>query len=462
MQEKMTDLQKLKINLYNMNIKLFFTSLISAALAMPAVGQTVTDRFHFDSSYGEAFSIPNEFSYNGEPCLIMYDGNDNNTVKIYDKNLEVVKKITMRENLPFNYQLTYQNEAREVIAVNEVQKSEIQRYDSYDAFIKVLKMESPSFNESGLIIENMGDGTNRIKVDYSKSSYTSNEQMYFAYSYFGMKYPKVYFIDTGKGVIAYSVNYNVQYTDWKNTGTSVVDCSVKQERIALYNVNLNKGDVKARSYFELSQTLFNDDDSYEYIMPKYKLSTNGNIGTVTNGIENNEEILTKRSVVVSEEKEIALAGFQILSENGNVISDITFDSGFEGSISVNAAFVLTIGDNTFLAFDGECNGTNSTIFYKINKKNTNAIQKVKIAPSSMRISPTVAKSGSTINVTFNDANEKGSDIVVVSASGAAMGSFHVPAGQTSAQIKTNSSAGMYCVSRLQKNKVTETRKILVK
>ena len=85
-----------------------------------------------------------------------------------------------------------------------------------------------------------------------------------------------------------------------------------------------------------------------------------------------------------------------------------------------------------------------------------------IAPSSMRISPTVTKSASTINVTFNDANEKGSEIVVVSASGAAMGSFHVPAGQTSAQIKTNTSAGMYCVSRLQKDKVKETKKIIVK
>lgn len=175
-----------------MNKKLFFTSLISTALAMPAVGQTVTDRFHFDISYGEAFSIPNEFSYNGEPCLIMYDGNDKNTVKIYDKNLEVVKRITMREDLPFNYQLTYLDQVREVVDVNEVQKNEVQRYNSYDAFIEESKMADPSFDESYFIIEDMGDGTKKIKVDYSKTRYTSNEQMYYAYSYFGMKYPKVY------------------------------------------------------------------------------------------------------------------------------------------------------------------------------------------------------------------------------------------------------------------------------
>ena len=104
-------------------------------------------------------------------------------------------------------------------------------------------------------------------------------------------------------------------------------------------------------------------------------------------------------------------------------SDITFDSGFEGSLYFNPAFVITIGDNVYLAFDGYYNNTSSTIFYKIDKGIADKIQKVKIAPSSMRISPTVAKSSSTINVTFNDANEKGSDIVVVSASGAAMGSF---------------------------------------
>ena len=445
-----------------MNKKLFFTSLISAALAMPAVGQTVTDQFEFGYASSPLYFIPKEFSYNNEPHLMMYDGNDNNTVKIYDDNLDVIKKITMKEGIPFNYQLTYQDQVREVVDVNEVQKSEDYWLSSYDDLVMREKMADPTFDESYFIIEDMGDGTKKIKVDYSKSSYTSNEQMYYAYSYFGMKYPKVYFIDTGKGVVAYSVNYNVQYTDWKNAGTRVVDCSEEQKRLHLGHINIKEGSDYTDNFFEVSQTLFNDDDSYEYIMPKYELSTNSNIESITNDVENNEEIITKRSVVVSEKKELSLVGFQVLSENGNIISDITFDSGFEGNIYMGKAFVLTLGSNVYLAFDGSYNGTSSTVFYKINKRNTNAIQKVKIAPSSMRISPTVAKSGSTINVTFNDANEKGSDIVVVSASGAAMGSFHVPAGQTSAQIKTNTSAGMYCVSRLQKNKVKETKKILVK
>lgn len=448
-----------------MNKKLFFTSLISTVLAIPTVGQTVTGNFDFGSSYDFALSIPKDFSYDGKPYLMLYDGNDYNTIQIYDENLEVVKRISMKKSLPFNYQLTYQDQVREVVAVNEVEKSEFCRYDSYDAFIENEKNLDPSFDESCFIAEDMGDGTKKIKVDYSKKGYLSNEQMYYVYNNFALKYPKVYFIDSGKDFIGYRVSYAIQYSDWKNAGTRVVDCTEEQKRIRLLNINLNNGDGKTTKYFEVSQTLFNNDPSFEYIMPKYKLSKINNIAgskLVIGGSNEEDGVITTNSEIVSEEKEIALAVFQILSENGNVISDITFDSGFEGSIYVNTAFVITIGDNVYLAFDGECNGASSTIFYKINKKNTNAVQKVKIAPSTMRISPTVAKSGSTINVTFSDANEKGSDIVVVSASGAAMGSFHVPAGQTSAQIKTNTSAGMYCVSRLQKDKVKETKKIIVK
>ena len=73
-----------------------------------------------------------------------------------------------------------------------------------------------------------------------------------------------------------------------------------------------------------------------------------------------------------------------------------------------------------------------------------------------------SNSGSTINVNFSDGNDKGSDLVVVSTFGAAVLSYHVPAGQSSTQIQANISAGMYCISRLQKNKAAETKKIIVK
>ena len=434
-----------------------------AALATTSAAQSITGRFEFGYADRAALSVPKEFSYGSVPYLVLVDNNDQNNIQVYDENLDVVKTIAMKESMPFNYQLTCQAETREVTAVNETYKNSYCSYESYEAFIQRESLVDPYFNESCLIIKDFGDGTRKITVDYTNSGYTTNRQMYFAYDYFGMQYPKVYFIENSEGLTGYRVEYAVEYSEWQATGTTVNDYSADQDRIRLCNINLNNGDGRANSYFEVSQTLFNSDEGFEYILPKYKLSANGNVGGsyVINGGGDTEQITTQRSVVISEQKELALAGFQVLSEDGNVVSDITFDGDFEGSIDLDCAFVITIGNTTYLAFDGYSNGQSSTIFYKIDRS-TSSIQKVKTAPSTMKLTPTVVNSGSTINVNFGDDNVKGSDLVVVSASGAAVQTYHVPAGQTSAQIQANTSAGMYCISRLQKNKAAETKKIIVK
>ena len=440
-----------------------YTIIAMAALATTSAAQSITGRFEFGYADRAALSVPKEFSYGSVPYLVLVDNNDQNNIQVYDENLDVVKTIAMKESMPFNYQLTCQAETREVTAVNETYKNSYCSYESYEAFIQRESLVDPYFNESCLIIKDFGDGTRKITVDYTNSGYTTNRQMYFAYDYFGMQYPKVYFIENSEGLTGYRVEYAVEYSEWQATGTTVNDYSADQDRIRLCNINLNNGDGRANSYFEVSQTLFNSDEGFEYILPKYKLSANGNVGGsyVINGGGDTEQITTQRSVVISEQKELALAGFQVLSEDGNVVSDITFDGDFEGSIDLDCAFVITIGNTTYLAFDGYSNGQSSTIFYKIDRS-TSSIQKVKTAPSTMKLTPTVVNSGSTINVNFGDDNVKGSDLVVVSASGAAVQTYHVPAGQTSAQIQANSSAGMYCISRLPKNKIAETKKFIVK
>lgn len=444
-------------------IKKTVITLLLAIMSGIAVAQTVTSQFDFGYADYAALSIPKEFSYNEVPHLVMYDKNDRNTLQIYNERLEVVKTITMKEDIPFTYQLTYQDEIREVIAVNEVVKIPYCQFESLEAFVQQQKMIDPDFDESCITITSLTDGTKRITIDYTNSKYSSNEQMYFAYTYFGMRYPMVYYIENEENLVGYQVRYSIEYSDWKSTGTRTVDCNESQKRIRLCNINLNLGDGKTNWYFEISQTLFNKDEQFEYIVPKYRLSSNGNIGTIENSYPDDGQIkvVTTRTTVVSEQKELALAGFIILSEDGNVISDIDFDSGFEGNIYTDHAFVITIGKSVYLAFDGYCNNEYSTIFYKIDNS-TNSIQKVMTAPSTMVLSPTIASSGTPINVKFGDSNENGSDIMVVSATGALLKSYHVPAGQTSLQIYTNSPAGMYGVCRLQKNKSVETKKIIIK
>ena len=191
-----------------------YTIIAMAALATTSAAQSITGRFEFGYADRAALSVPKEFSYGSVPYLVLVDNNDQNNIQVYDENLDVVKTIAMKESMPFNYQLTCQAETREVTAVNETYKNSYCSYESYEAFIQRESLVDPYFNESCLIIKDFGDGTRKITVDYTNSGYTTNRQMYFAYDYFGMQYPKVYFIENSEGLTGYRVEYAVEYSEW--------------------------------------------------------------------------------------------------------------------------------------------------------------------------------------------------------------------------------------------------------
>lgn len=447
-----------------MKQNLFTTLLVAFAASTCAMAQKVTDQIYFGDIRYPAIAIPSEFSYNDTPVMTLYD--DKNTVNILDENLDVLKTISLK-NLSYNYQLEYKKEEREVTEVTELGKRERYVYSSYENFLSNVEAAYPRFDGSQLSVTNLENGDKKIVLNYEALVGYNLGDYYYAYNYFGKKYPKQYFIQHDEEVTQYSgVLYSVSYSDWKDAGTITEDKTKELGRISLVNINLNKGEYRAIKYFEVSQTLFNDDESYEYLVPKLKLAKVGNVGGSSYSdvfISDNEKIETSRTACVSEESQLALAGFQVVSESGTVINTIDFDTDFNGNIDLSIAYVITIGKNVYLAFDGSESGNGSkTIFFKIDRT-TSSIQQAKSVPAAlMQIAPTIAKSGSQINVNFGDDNKDGSQIEVISASGAKVQTMNVPAGQKTAQFSVNGASGLYCVSRVQKNQPRETKKIIIK
>ena len=445
-------------------IRNIFLSLCSAlALTCPAT-QVTTDRFDLGYPDRAALSIPKEFSYDGTPKLILYETGSSTTnwMRVFNENLEMTDEIRLDDRV-FNYQLTYRDEARNITSINEVNTNVSCQFKSYDDFIQSEKNLNPNFNESQLIIIESSNGDKKISLDYGNDRYTNNKRMYFAFDRFGYKYPKVYFIVSNNAVTGYRANYEVTYSDWVTLSTHTEDCSAKLQCMQLCNVNLNHGDGKADSFFMASQTLFNKDNRYEYIMPKFKLSAKGNVSSnpdVNFGNNEENEIVDSRTVVASVENELALAGFQIL-ENGSVVADLDFEDGFEGYITTDYAYVVTIGNSVYLAFNGSNNGEQSTIFYKINR-DAGSVDKVKVIPSSMSVFPSVANQGCEINVKFNDENEMGSEIIVTSATGMCVANLQVAKNKKSTPMHLNALSGIYFVSRIQNGQITETKRIILK
>ncbi len=73
----------------------------------------------------------------------------------------------------------------------------------------------------------------------------------------------------------YDAVYNVEYSDWRDAGTKNVDKSTSLSHLYLCNVDLDGGgSLAGNSYFDVSQTLFNTDEDFEYLVPKCALSAN--------------------------------------------------------------------------------------------------------------------------------------------------------------------------------------------
>lgn len=442
---------------------------LCAVLGVAAMAQTVTTgRFDFGYPDKAALSIPKEFSSDDSPRLVLHSNSgDECSLQIYDENIELVKTVNITNDKTFNYKLVYQDEVRDVTAVNEINRDSYCRFKSYDDFLQNEKYLDPSFNESQFIITEMENGDKKISVDYSDSQYSDNQSMYFAYDYFGMKYPKVYFVlsKSNNEVVGYRTCYSVAYSEWRAAGTHTEDCRAAQRCIRLCNVNLNQGDGAADTFFEVSQTLFNSDERYEYVVPKYKLVANGNVqGDSGLNFNDGEKIVTTRTTVISEDKELSLAGFQVVADNGAVIADLDFDTDdYYGSISTSYAYVITIGSSTYLAFNSSDSDhpQGSTIFFRINRR-SGSIEKVKTLPAAMSVLPTVINQGSAIEIAFPDGNEHGSEIVVTSASGMRVCSRQVSAMQHSASIKLSAPSGIYFVSRMQNGIASDTKKIVLR
>lgn len=447
--------------------KTISTFILALALTGSANAQIVRDQFSFDN-HGLMTSVPAEFAYGNSSKLFLYeDGYSDHQdeyklkVNVYDENLELTKSFLIKD-LTFDYQLEYKSEEREIKSVDSTCVGS-SYCGSYNDFINQLKWTDPRFTEDDLIIENLENGDRKITLDYTKSYSGNLNSLYFHYDYFGDKYPRYNYIEHDGNVTRYTFNYNISYTDWVDKGTIVKNFSQDLTPIYLTNVNLNKNGY-SKYQFWVTQTLFNNDENYEYLVPKIRLSKHGNWDngpSIISPSTPDDPIETQKDTLISEESEFELVGFQIVSENGTAIKDINFEA-VDGYVNTDNAYVLTMGNNTYLVFSGRTgSGKDCTIFYKIDR-NTTSIQQVKNVNALMKVFPSIVNKGSNINVEFGDGATEASEVSVYSTTGAKIKNIHVPANQKSAQFNINAPSGMYIVGRSQKGKATETKKIIIK
>ena len=264
---------------------------------------------------------------------------------------------------------------------------------------------------------------------------TSNEE-YIAYAY-----PAVHIYDrttyTGEWVVDYESKYKITPT---SIGFVDLDNGVASEYLH-------------GTY--LTQTLFNDDDKYEYLYPNYTLEESSDEND-RDGDGIVDEIITRW-----DEK---LSSYDVLNLDGEKVGTIPI----KGNYYDGDALQLYKWNNKyyFCYYDEMENEEGEEIgydcYYQFTPKTTE-IKKID-APVMFRMMPQVAKRNETVEIEIaEEAIENSGEIVVTDMSGRNVYTRTVRNGEKTLNMPVNRlSSGVYGVSFITKGKKIESSKLIVR
>lgn len=185
----------------------------------------------------------------------------------------------------------------------------------------------------------------------------------------------------------------------------------------------------------LTQTLFNTDAAYEYLLPVYSVETVAEYDGATgyDEVKGKEMVIEKISGTM-----LRMSGVKVVDDTGATVATFTFDSNF--SLSNSSPDVFDLGGKKYIAFSGYIQksageSVSAMVIYSIDSE-TSAVRQVAME-TGMRVNPTIAHRSDMITVSLEGDSNKVRKVRVVNAAGKTVKVVNVPAGQRSIQLHAN-------------------------
>lgn len=211
-------------------------------------------------------------------------------------------------------------------------------------------------------------------------------------------------------------------------------------------------------YLYLTQTLFNNDETFEYIQLIEKTTE------TTKEEDRDRDGLIDKITIYGQNH---LTGFNIVSEKGDILKTISFEEDFKDypdyQIYYDNPFrIRKINNKYFVSLLLENDNNNIiNLLYAINP-GTTEIQKVG-TPIKMSISPRVVDRNESINVRLSESDNAAREIAVRNAAGQTVHKTTIPAGQTEIQINSSQlSNGLNVISVKDGKNRQENCKVMVR
>lgn len=395
---------------------------------------------------GENLEItPGVLTFSKNAVITVYDS-DNETAEIYDADFNLTKTFKIK-----NYGLV--SKSYWEIATVKPTGATVTNYEQYDTKDE---LQASSVSE---MVQKLKEWWGEDVIEFvdckgNTSCYITGYAYFFYSEYFGSTYPCRYysFIDGYVKEIRcdYEPVIKAESANWQIDGD--IETDPLPIYISTYLTDYDVNNVK-NNEFIFSQTLFNDDDKWEYVAPLYG-PTVKNVSYEDYTYDRNGEGFKFRRWI---HEGYDQKGFAIYNEDGNLVAEIERPEGavelYDSELSI-----YKIGGNICFKDQIRINDDFYDVIYKYDSS-TSSIQEVKRVKSA---NPFATLNGKNIevNVENSDADAKA---VLVGMNGVTVASSAVGSGANTITLNVgNVPSGIYNVALIKNGKSVRSQKIFVK
>ena len=432
--------------------KSFYVSLALLALGSGVQAQQFTEVSRMEVAPS---IMGGRYFSGGKPLFMTTDeGASGNgfTATLYDTDLSEVKRIDF--NLPVQtYYTTVKARIRNLERNDYYTHLEEWDGDFYEEFPEREDRIAYFKQNYGLSPENIYTDDNGIMwfvSDFYQTIYYDETTGHFTSVDDRTRPESGWYLTLDNRVFQFDYRYEWMYTgDWKEE-QRVNEYTYPTVPMGYYVSTIVDGNVVGRNSY-LTQTLFNDDDKFEYL---YETWDSAPADTVEYDRDDDGEI---DSIVVN--NNFVYTGIELRQEDGTAL----FRHEYAEQQETNSyrVEVYDIGDKVYLSIGEYGSGY---VFYSIDKS-TSSVSKVKSLPGMLRAYPNPARSGEVLTIDLPEAGAADArrDVRVTSMDGRTMMRQQVGCGERQVQIPLRRMpAGVYNFTLTENGRVVENSRIVVK
>ena len=285
-------------------------------------------------------------------------------------------------------------------------------------------------------------------LDGAPVAYPTEEYSYYCFDIYKYKYPQTYYIWRKAENKIYRAEIRYEARDYGFVGYGDPQTETRTyypEVVELYPRSEKSTDIDE---IVVSQTLFNSDAAYEWIMP----------------ILETVEVSYSNEVEQVSGTEVKCTGISVVSENGATVASAKFPAGYHPYGTNPDIDLYDLEDTAFLVVSLQKEGDRNEEYYLVYEL-TDGGSSLKMVgtPMSVGVSPRAPRIGENVTVSLGEPAGKDCFVEVVSSTGRTVLRRKMTAGDTSTSINTaDFNKGIYIVTVNGQGNAREAAKIIVR